>query len=84
MLGYEKKFFNNQLAIIPIGGGFIVSDWGDISQNYAIIYAPQIKYHATDNAELALGAYIFNGKGDNAFVNLKDYNMLSFSLRYSF
>ena len=84
MLGYEKKFFDSKLSIIPIGGGFIVSDWSDISQNYAIIYAPQIKYLATDNAELALGAYIFSGKGDNAFVNLKDYNMLSFSLRYSF
>ena len=84
MLGYEKKFFNNKLAIIPIGGGFIVSDWNDISHNYAIIYAPQIKYQATDNAELSLGAYIFDGKGTNAFANLKDYNMLSFSLRYSF
>ena len=84
MLGYEKKFFDSKLAIIPIGGGFIISDWEDISQNYAIIYAPQIKYQATDNAELALGAYIFTGKGDNAFVNLKDYNMLSFSVRYSF
>ena len=84
MLGYEKKFFNDKLAIIPIGGGFIVSDWEDINQNYAIIYAPQVKYQATDNAELAIGAYIFSGKGDNAFVNLKDYNMLSFSLRYSF
>jgi len=84
MLGYEKKFFDSKLSIIPIGGGFIVSDWSDISQNYAIIYAPQIKYLATDNAELALGTYIFSGKGDNAFVNLKEYNMLSFSLRYSF
>ena len=84
MIGYEKKFFNEKLIIIPVGGGFIVSDWEDVSHNYAIIYAPQAKYQATDNAELAIGVYIFDGKGENVFANLDRYNMFSFSLRYSF
>ena len=84
MIGYEKKFFNEKLTLIPLAGGFIVSDWNAVDNNYALIYAPQLKYHASDNAELALGVYIFDGKGQNAFANLKGYNMISFTIKYSF
>jgi hypothetical protein len=81
---YEKKFFNDKLKIAPIGGGFIVSDWDDIGNNYAIVYIPEISYMATDNAEIILSAAIFDGKGDNIFSGLKDYNMMMFKLKYSF
>ena len=84
MVGYEKKLFNEKITLIPLAGGFIVSDWDDVGDNYALIYAPQLKYHVTDNAELALGVYLFDGKGQNAFANLKGYNMMSFSLKYNF
>jgi hypothetical protein len=81
---YEKKFFDDQLKIAPIGGGFIVSDWDDIGNNYALVYIPEISYMATDNAEIVLSAAIFDGKGDNIFSGLKDYNMMMFKLKYSF
>ena len=81
---YEKKFFDDLLKIAPIGGGFIVSDWDDIGNNYAIVYIPEISYMATDNAEIILSAAIFDGKGDNIFSGLKDYNMMVFKLKYSF
>jgi len=84
MIGYEKRFFDEKLTIIPVGGGFIVSDWKDIGNNYALIYAPQLKYNVTDNAVITLDSYLFDGKGENVFANLNKYNMLSFSLRYSF
>ena len=83
-LRLEKKFFDNKLKIAPIGGGFIVSDWNDIENNYALVYVPEISYMATDNAEITLSAAIFDGKGDNLFANLKDYNMMMFKLKYSF
>jgi len=83
-LRYEKTFFNEKLKIIPIGGGFIVTDWGDITENYAIAYLPEISYKATPNAEIALSASIFDGKGDNLFAGLKDYNMLMLKMKYSF
>jgi len=83
-LRYEKKFFNEKLKIAPIGGGFIVSDWNKIKDNYAIVYIPEIACKATDNAEIALSAAIFNGKGDNLFGKLNDYDMLMFKLKYSF
>ncbi|MFA5817739.1 MAG: DUF1302 family protein [Bacteroidales bacterium] len=83
-LRYEKKFFNEKLKIAPIGGGFIVTDWDKIKDNYAIVYMPEVSYKATDNAEITLSTVIFDGKGDNLFANLKEYNMLMFKLKYSF
>jgi hypothetical protein len=81
---YEMKFFNEKLKIAPIGGGFIVTDWNKIKDNYAIAYLPQISYKATDDIEITLSAAIFDGKGDNLFANLKDYNMFMFKLKYNF
>ena len=84
LLQYEKKFFNEKLKVAPISGGFIVSDWNEIKNNYAIIYMPEIAYKATVNSEIKLSVALFNGKGDNVFANLKDYNMFMFKFKYSF
>ncbi|MBN1181527.1 MAG: hypothetical protein JXB49_04510, partial [Bacteroidales bacterium] len=67
-----------------IGGGFIVADWSKIDENYALVYIPEITYKATSNAEITLYSVIIEGKGQNMFANLKDYNMLMFKLKYSF
>ena len=50
----DKKFFDDKLKISPLAGGFIVSDWEDVENNFAIVYAPNISYMATDNAEITL------------------------------
>jgi hypothetical protein len=83
-LRYEKTFLNNKLKITPIGGGFIVTDWDNIKDNYALAYMPEIVYKATINSEITLATVIFDGKGDNLFAQLKDYNMLMLKLKYSF
>ncbi len=83
-LRFEKKFFNEKLTVAPIGGGFIITDWNNIKDNYALVYMPELSYKATDNAEIALSTVIFDGKGDNLFANLKDYNMLMLKMKYSF
>ena len=83
-LRYEKKFFNEKLKIAPIGGGFIVTDWDKIKDNYALVYMPEISYKATDNAEITLSTIIIEGKGANLFVKMKDYDMFIFKLKYSF
>lgn len=80
----EKKFFNDKLKVSPLSGGFVVSDWNDIQNNYSIVYVPSVSYMATDNAEVALSAAIFGGEGDNVFSQLSDYNMLMLSVKYSF
>jgi len=80
----ERKFFDDKLKLAPLAGGFIVSDWSDIENNYALVYVPEVSYMATDNVEILLSAAIFDGKGDNIFSGLKDYNMMMFKLKYSF
>ncbi len=83
-LRYEKKFFNEKLKVAPIGGGFIVTDWNNIKDNYALVYMPEIAYKATIDSEITVSTTIFGGKGDNLFSNLKDYNMFMCKLKYSF
>lgn len=83
-LRYEKKLFNDKLKIVPIGGGFIVTDWNNINDNYAIVYIPEIAYKATDNAEISLSTAFFDGKGTNLFADLKDYDMFMLKFKYSF
>ena len=81
---FYRNFLNEKLKIAPVGGGFIVSDWDNVKENYALVYMPEITYYATANSELILSTAIFSGKGDNLFAGLKDYNMLMFKLKYSF
>lgn len=81
---FEKKFFNEKLKIAPLGGGFIVSDWEDVKDNYALVYMPEIAYQASVNAEISLSTVLFSGKGDNLFAQLNDYNMLLLKMNYSF
>ena len=83
-LQYQMKFFDDVLKFTPLAGGFIVSDWDDIENNYAIIYAPELSYMATDNAEIIFSTAIFDGKGDNMFASMTDYNMFMFKVKYSF
>lgn len=81
---YEKKFLNDKLKISPISGAFIVTNWNKLSDNYAIAYMPQVSYNATDDIEITLSATFFDGKGNNMFANLKEYNMFGFKMKYSF
>ena len=80
----DRKFLDDQLKISPLAGGFIVSDWEDVENNYAIVYVPNISYMATDNTEITVSAAIFDGKGNNMFVGLSDYSMMMLKLKYSF
>ncbi|MDP8227655.1 MAG: hypothetical protein P9L89_08470 [Candidatus Celaenobacter polaris] len=68
----EKKFFNDELKIVPIGGAISVTDWNDYRNNYGLVANPEIIYYPYDNIELLFGAYILDGKGSNMFSSLKD------------
>ncbi len=83
-LRYDKGFFNSKLKISPLSGAFIVTDWSDIQDNYAIAYMPEIIYQATPNAQISISTAFFAGKGDNLFANMKDYDMLIFNVKYIF
>ena len=84
MAGFEKKFFDEQLKLTPLAGGFIVADWEDIKNNYAFIYAPMVSYYPNDNAEINFGVRLLEGKGNNMFASVKDKDEFFFKLKYSF
>jgi len=81
---YEKKFFNDKLNIAPVGGGFMITDWNKVKDNYAFAYMPEISYQATENAEISLATVIFDGKGEGLFSALKELDMFMFKLKYHF
>ena len=83
-LQYEKKFLSDKLKIAPVSGAFIVTDWGDLSNNYAVAWMPQISYMATSDMEIILSALIAEGKGNGMFTGLKDYQMGMLKMKYSF
>jgi hypothetical protein len=83
-LRYDKRFFNDKLKISPLSGAFIVTDWNDLKENYALAYMPEIIYRATANTELSLSTVLFEGKGNNLFADMKDHDMFIFSLKYTF
>ncbi len=83
-LRYEKSFFRDKLKIAPLSGGFIVSDWSNIAEAYSIIFMPEIAYKATINSEISISTILFEGKGDNLFAGLQNYDMLMLKMKYMF
>lgn len=83
-LKVEQQLLNDKLKISPLMGAFIVTDWKDINNNYALVYMPEIAYKATDDAEIILTSAIFEGKGKGMFSKFKDMDMLIFKLKYNF
>ena len=84
MMGYEKMFFNDKLKLSPLVGGFIVGNWNNIKENYALIYAPEISYYPIDNTEISIGVRLLDGKGDNTFAKVKDNDEFFFKVIYDF
>ena len=80
----EKKFFNDELKIVPIGGAISVTDWNDYKNNYGFVVNPEITYYPYDNIELLFGAYIIDGKGSNMFSRLKGNDEVYFKAKVSF
>ncbi|MFO7615161.1 MAG: DUF1302 family protein [Bacteroidales bacterium] len=84
VMNYEKRFFNEKLKVQPATLAFVVSDWKDIADNYALVYMPFITYMPNINAEIFLGVRLIGGKGDDVFAQYKDKDEFVFGLRYRF
>ena len=80
----EKKFMHDALKIVPFGVAVAVPEWKDISNNYGIAGGPEIDYYPFDALEIALGAYLIEGKGDNIFSRIKDFDEGFLKVTYEF
>jgi len=79
-----QKFFSDKLKIVPLSGAFIIADWEDISNNYALILNPEVTYAPNDNAELGIGYRYINGNGGSTFALVKDKDEFFVKFKYSF
>jgi hypothetical protein len=84
VLAFERSFFGDRLLVRPLAGGMAISEWDKPVSNYALFYTPEITWKGIDNLELGLGAFFFDGKGDNIFADLRDYNMVAVKAKVSF
>ena len=84
LAGLEWKLYDERLKIMPANGGIEIKGWADPSDNYAIIYAPEISYQPVDNAELTAGAHWIGSHGTTAFGRGRDLSEIFLQLRYSF
>ena len=84
LIRLEKKFMNDELKIIPFGIALSIPDWSDIKNNYGIAGGPEIDYYPVDALEIAIGAYIIDGKGNNLFGNVKDLDEIFLKISYDF
>lgn len=84
VLAYEKMLFNDKLRIRPLTMAFVVDEWRDVPENYALIYSPFIDYMPNSNTEISLGTRLIWGKGNNPFATLKDKDEFVFSVRFKF
>jgi len=81
---FEKKFFNDELKIVPFGGAIAINDWDNVKNNYGYVGNPEITYYPTDNIELTLGAFWLEGKGANMFSQIKKNDELYVKAKVSF
>ncbi|HSW67600.1 MAG TPA: hypothetical protein VLH16_03380, partial [Bacteroidales bacterium] len=84
LIGLERSFWNDQLLIRPLAGGLSVTDWGNIQDNYALFYMPEITYTGIDNLEIGFGAGIFGGQGSNLFAMMRTLDMITGRVKFSF
>jgi hypothetical protein len=84
LVRFEKKFLNDALKIIPFGIAFSIIDWENIWDNYGLAGGPEIDYYPFDGLEIAFGAYLIDGKGNNLFSNVKDFDEMFLKVKYNF
>lgn len=84
LVNVDKSFFYDKLKIAPLSGAIIISDYNDLSNNFAFAYIPQITYKPTPNAELIFSTTIFDGKGNNLFTDFYQKNLFMLKFKYSF
>ena len=80
----EKKLLNDKIKIAPISGGFVINDFKNVKDNYAILWIPEFIYFPNDNTEISLGCKLIDGKGKGTFNSIKDYDEIFLRIKYSF
>ena len=83
-LHIDKSFFYDKLKLTPVNGAFVVTDYKNLTDNYTLVYMPEITYKPVDDAEITLSAAVIDGKGQNIFAAMKDLDMFIIKFKFNF
>jgi hypothetical protein len=83
-IGTEWELLQGKIKIMPIAGSVEIKDFGDINENYAYVFAPEISYRPVDNLELMVGTRLIEGKDNTTFGRVRDNDEAYFRVKYSF
>ena len=84
LFALEKPLLNGRVTIVPLAGLFAVQDFKAISQNYAVVLAPEVRWSPVDGAEFTLGVNWMEAAGDSLFSSFRDQDELYLKIKYSF
>ncbi|NOX89261.1 MAG: hypothetical protein GXO77_09545 [Calditrichaeota bacterium] len=79
----DKNLFNNDVKV-SIGGALEIGSWNDISATYGYGIFPELVYQAIDNMELALGAFVAEGKKQALFGAWKNSDQVYLRMKVNF
>lgn len=89
LFALDKTVMNGRVKITPLAGVFAVQDFDDISNNYAVVLAPEVSWYPVDGAELTLGinwidAPHAQSAGGSLFSRFRDEDEIYLRFKYSF
>lgn len=79
----ESKFKNEKL-IIPLNLCYEVKDTGDLKNNSAVVFAPELVYRPGNDTEYTLGVRLIDGADNTTFGRMKNDDHIYFKFKYSF
>lgn len=80
----DKTILNGRVKITPLAGLLAVQDLADLSNNYALVLAPEVSWYPVDGAEITLGVNWLQGAGDSLFSRFQDDDEVYLKFKYSF
>ncbi|HUI90944.1 MAG TPA: DUF1302 family protein [Chitinivibrionales bacterium] len=84
MANLDWNLLNDKLKLTPIGVGLEIKNFSKIADNYAVVGQPQVTWYPIDNAEIALGARLIDGKNGTYFGKIKNDDEVFARVKYSF
>lgn len=80
----DWSLFDNKLKISPLSMLLEIKSFSKFSDNYAIVVQPHVTWHPIDNADLALGLRLIDGKEGTCFATIKDEDEILVKVKYGF
>ena len=79
----EKKLLRDELKVV-VGGALEVASWSDISGNLGYGVFPEVVYSPVDNLEMAVGAFLVDGRGRSLFGAWNTANQMYLQVKVNF